>query len=661
MIDHLIAAGRLVPLCLALVFAVGCPPDDDDDDATPPAEDDDDATPDDGERCEDIDDQSSYVGSGTTFSGSTAGETADFGGSCSNGNVAEYVFSFVAPETATYLVSTINPGSDYDTLIFAFSDCENASSTELACNDDFGDGLTSQITFDATADQEIFVAIEGYDGTGNFEVSIDLVVCGDGIVAGAELCDDGNTDAGDGCDASCVWECDGEDDREDDDYVEDSTELELPADITDGYLCPTDFNADYGVYIDFFVVTVEDDEAYLSVDAGPGGTLTTECAEQNLTVWIGDAELNGVAAGAAEEGECAAAVAVPGAGTWYVGVFGGDQTIAPQDYTLTVASAISECGDGTLEGLEECDDGNLETGDGCTSGCLDEEVCVAEDGDLSDSLDGEVVTGTTVGGTDDHLVPCSAPGSPDVVFVYTAAEDGPVVFSTNNPGTDYDSAMFVRSTCEDPGPDALLDCNDDVDYNGGILASWVGINGVAGESYYVFIDGYGGEEGAFELSVTTPVCGDGEVDPNEECDDANDTTLDGCESDCTITTACAYEADEDIGALESGDNAVTFTPAGDDITDAVCSNPGGGDHSLRFEVTSAGEHTFTASFQEGTDVQFQLWGPETDCEMVGPCVDFYPELGGSIPAELDPGVYTLVIDAWEDGTEGEVALTITAP
>src|SRR4051812_32052904 len=37
-------------------------------------------------------------------------------------------------------------------------------------------------------------------------------VCGDGVVRGAEQCDDGNTAAGDGCDASCQpeagWTCD---------------------------------------------------------------------------------------------------------------------------------------------------------------------------------------------------------------------------------------------------------------------------------------------------------------------------------------------------------------------------------------------------------------------------------------------------------------------
>lgn len=664
MLDRLLAAGRLLPLCFALVFALGCPSDDDDDDATPPpSDDDDDNTPDPGERCEDIEDQSDVVGSGATLTGSTNSESDDFNGSCSNAAVAEYVFTFIAPEAGTYVVSTDHEGTDYDTLIFAFTDCESPGSSELGCNDDSvpGEILNSEIAFDAAADEVVYVAVEGYDGTGNFELSIDLVVCGDGVVAGAELCDDGNADSGDGCDAACIWECDGEDDREDDDFVEDATAVELPVSFDDGYLCPTDWNADYGVYIDFFIVTVDDDAAYLDVTAGPGGTETVDCEGQSLTVWVGDADLNGIAATTAAEGVCARAVLEPGEGSWYVAVYHFDQLVGPQDYTLSISSAVSECGDGVLEGVEECDDNNDVTGDGCTAECLDEDECPLEDGDLSGAVDGDAVLGSTAEGTDNHLAPCSPPGSPDVAYLFTAAADGPVVFSTNNPGTDYDTALYIRSTCEDPGADALIACNDDVDPAAEVYTSWVGLDAEEGVSYYVIVDGYGGEEGAFELTVTTPVCGDGDVDPNEECDDANDVTLDGCEDDCTITTACAYEADDDLGALSAGDVELVFTPTGDDVTDAVCSNPGGGDHTVRFEVTTEGEHTFAFSFVEGTDVQWQLWGPETECATVGLCLDSYPETAGSFAEELEAGVYTLVVDSWEDGTEGEVTLTITAP
>ena len=31
-----------------------------------------------------------------------------------------------------------------------------------------------------------------------------------------------------------------------------------------------------------------------------------------------------------------------------------------------------------------------------------------------------------------------------------------------------------------------------------------------------------------------PICGDGVVDPGEDCDDGNNVSGDGCEADCTL-------------------------------------------------------------------------------------------------------------------------------
>ncbi len=41
--------------------------------------------------------------------------------------------------------------------------------------------------------------------TGSFELvaHFEPAVCGDGMLAGAEACDDGNTEGGDGCSADC--------------------------------------------------------------------------------------------------------------------------------------------------------------------------------------------------------------------------------------------------------------------------------------------------------------------------------------------------------------------------------------------------------------------------------------------------------------------------
>ena len=42
------------------------------------------------------------------------------------------------------------------------------------------------------------------------------------------------------------------------------------------------------------------------------------------------------------------------------------------------------------------------------------------------------------------------------------------------------------------------------------------------------------------LTCAQPVCGDGVVNGDEQCDDGNDVSADGCEADCTLPT-CGNE------------------------------------------------------------------------------------------------------------------------
>src|SRR5690606_5141256 len=46
---------------------------------------------------------------------------------------------------------------------------------------------------------------------------------------------------------------------------------------------------------------------------------------------------------------------------------------------------------------------------------------------------------------------------------------------------------------------------------------------------------------ATATSGTPEVCGDGVVTGGEQCDDGNGVAGDGCENDCTISTACSWQ------------------------------------------------------------------------------------------------------------------------
>ena len=143
---------------------------------------------------------------------------------------------------------------------------------------------------------------------------ISTVVCGDGRISGNEVCDDRNTTDGDGCSADC-------------------------SQVEAGWICPA---------------------AGLRCQPKCGDGLLTgleECDDANVTAGDG----------------CSAACKVESG--WACSATG-------TDCHKTV------CGDGIREGNESCDDGNLIPGDGCTPDCKSEPVCTGTSGCTSPCGDG---------------------------------------------------------------------------------------------------------------------------------------------------------------------------------------------------------------------------------------------------------------------------------
>ena len=653
---------RTLLALFALSLFVGCPSSGDDDDDDDVTDDDDD----DGDPCANATDATGSINAGS-LTGSTTGPDDLLTGSCAGGeNSAPEVVFAITPEVDGLIVaSTANAGTDFDTVLYVLEVCSDPSS-EVACDDDGGGNALSIASFDAVGGSTYYIVVDGYEGAGNFELTIEQAICGDSNVAGDEQCDDGNTTSGDGCDASCAWEC------VDDSYEPNTTLAEasdlsgetFPATIGDLVLCPADMNPEYELYIDFYEVTIVEGE-YIEVEVQGGASMTTECADQELTVTILDADLNGFGGGDTSEGTCASGAAEPElAGTYLIAVFNGDQTTAPQDYSLYVDVGVSACGDAEQTGLEECDDGNLIPGDGCSAACVLEDATCPIEGDATANVDGANITGSTAALTDAHSpTNCGfSDGAPDAAYELTMGEDGPVIVSLSNEGTDYDTIMYVRETCLDPGSE--IACNDDGPEG---LSSVLFFDAVKDVTYTIVIDGYGDNTdtpytGNYELSLTVPVCGDTTVDMNEECDDGNTTPADGCENDCTITGVCAYAPDDDLGALASGStttHSVTTVQGGDTLPDLSCSDLAGGDHMVAFEVTAAG--TLTIDFTQTGDVQLGLFADDGDCDEAV-CLDAGKAVTeGTLTATVAPGPYRLILDTYADGGEGTVDLSIIAP
>lgn len=228
------------------------------------------------------------------------------------------------------------------------------------------------------------------------------------------------------------------------------------------------------------------------------------------------------------------------------------------------------CGDGLADSGEECDDGNLENGDGCNMVCRLEPIYCCEAGQrrvvkssIREANPDEAVPGgscpaldaafdinSTVSLSDDALCACG-----DGFLQLQEWCDGDL-FSMNEAGDSLkecanvpwlgpkylgevrcapDCTIDDRSCrpaiCGDGRLDSGEECDGELfapNASGQVPATCADVRG---ESY----DGSISCTADCHLDTTacrSSVCGDGQVDPGEECDDAGSTA--DCDPDCTV-------------------------------------------------------------------------------------------------------------------------------
>src|SRR5206468_2670618 len=87
--------------------------------------------------------------------------------------------------------------------------------------------------------------------------------------------------------------------------------------------------------------------------------------------------------------------------------------------------------------------------------------------------------------------------APEVIFQWTPTVTGMTTFETCGNGTDFDTVLYIRAgTCVDGAPEF---CNDDACPNasGAMHGSRITATVLAGETYYVVVDGFGDDMGNF--------------------------------------------------------------------------------------------------------------------------------------------------------------------
>ncbi len=96
-------------------------------------------------------------------------------GSCGGFTQPDDLYLFTAGAAGLYIFDTF--GSAYDTLLFVRDG--GCDGLELGCNDDAGGGQQSQLALPLDAGQTVLVAVDGGTGSGDYELTIDRVMCPD--------------------------------------------------------------------------------------------------------------------------------------------------------------------------------------------------------------------------------------------------------------------------------------------------------------------------------------------------------------------------------------------------------------------------------------------------------------------------------------------------
>ena len=400
--------------------------------------------------------------------------------------------------------------------------------------------------------------------------------CGNGKVESGEICDDGNTQSGDGCSANCVS-------------------------IEDGYICPNEGESCQKTVVTDKCGNGELDEGESCDDGNTddGDGCAADCmhveagyvCQEPGQECIPDGCGNGIVEG---DEECDAGDYVIeygydgctksckkahfcGDGKWdKIDIDNGEKCDAGADTSNEYDGCTAECervnycGDGQIQSEhEKCDDGNDANGDGCSSDCQ------FEDGYSCTIVDGKSVCMPILCGN-------------GVLDENEACDDG-----NRNSGDGCASYCQVekgyRCTQDDSGKsNCMITCGDGtLDGESGEQCDDHNLNSGDGCSEACLIEsGFVCPE--VGSACIAKACGDGILAGKEECDDGNTADGDGCSYRCKVekgwlcdsTTQVCTEGRCGDGIVQVGeecdnDKVESGSPAaGDGCSDTCRIEPG---------------------------------------------------------------------------------------
>jgi cysteine-rich repeat protein len=455
-----------------------------------------------------------------TASTGLAGLAANFGTSCGASGAPDVVHRLHADVNG---LATVTLDAQFASAIAVRTACTTLAADQLSCSirqvfppgsSDYyfeGSGWAPKtVTFPVLAGKDYFLVISSQFATGSasrgiyqLDARIDPSVCGDGVLAGGEACDDGNTIAGDGCNATCGIEALSGDTC--------AVAVPLPLAISgSGYagtisMSTTHLKAD--ATLTGCASTGRD--AFVRIDAPASGILTARVHDATFDATLGAWTSCGGATLVCANNSANLApeqIMFPvTAGTSYWLVVDSPTADGYGLFSLDVSLLPSVCGDGLRAGNEECDDGNNTPGDGCSASCTAEVLAGV------DYCDGYPIALTGAGTTprvasitvDTRSLVANTSGlcdgsGPEGVLKITSDISGTLKAKLTQP--TYAGVLYARTTCADPYSEikTATSCVDISD------PTTVTFYVTAATPYYLFVDGIGGDRGVtgVQLSVT---------------------------------------------------------------------------------------------------------------------------------------------------------------
>ncbi len=215
--------------------------------------------------------------------------------------------------------------------------------------------------------------------------------------------------------------------------------------------------------------------------------------------------------------------------TYYVlvdGTQGGTGDIA-----LAMSEGPCDFGEGACYADDDCPEGTRCIAKACVEapdlgGCADP-MPIDDFGIIEGNTrqNGEAVFGAVCGG---------GAASVEDVYVFRPETSGPVCFNLD--GTLHDTVLHVRAGICTSGS-AQVACNDDAPGLAAGVASAATVQAVAGQDYYVFVDGFGFARGAYTLTVSDGPCRP-PCEENADCGLGETCVAGGCAVACADDGEC---------------------------------------------------------------------------------------------------------------------------